>query len=467
MNYLTVKLNASVVIRYKEFNVPEKVAITTDKNGLSVYSWQVKHKTAIRNEPFSPDWHQFMTQVDVAPEKFLYDGVSGSFTNWKEMGTWINEKLLLNRDQLPPETAAFVKDLTRDINDPKLKAKKIYEYMQQKTHYISVQVGIGGYRPFTAADVDHLNYGDCKALVNYTKALLNAVDIKSWYCVVWGDRYQKKSLFNDFASMQGNHVILCIPFKNDTTWMDCTSQTIPFGYLGDFTDDRIVLACTPEGGKLLRTPKYTSQQNVESRQADFVIDNNGTITGNMKTIFKGVYYEDREEVINEADVERVKDIKRIYPINNFEVVKLAYEQDKGREPATTENIQLNARDYASANSTSLVFMLNPANRIVKEPARLKTRMTDVDIKRGYTQIDEVTYTLPAGYHLDTRNLDVKIEKPFGKFTATSTLTGNKLIYKRDFQLNEGIYSKDTYQDVVDFYSDIIDADSYTVTLAKN
>jgi hypothetical protein len=146
---------------------------------------------------------------------------------------------------------------------------------------------------------------------------------------------------------------------------------------------------------------------------------------------------------------------------------LAYEQDKGREPATTENIQLNARDYASANSTSLVFMLNPANRIVKEPARLKTRMTDVDIKRGYTQIDEVTYTLPAGYHLDTRNLDVKIEKPFGKFTATSTLTGNKLIYKRDFQLNEGIYSKDTYQDVVDFYSDIIDADSYTVTLAKN
>ncbi len=41
--------------------------------------------------------------------------------------------------------------------------------MQGKTHYISIQVGIGGYQPFLASDVDRLNYGDCKALVNTHK----------------------------------------------------------------------------------------------------------------------------------------------------------------------------------------------------------------------------------------------------------------------------------------------------------
>ena len=34
--------------------------------------------------------------------------------------------------------------------------------MQGKTHYISVQVGIGGNQPFLAAEVDKQNYGDCK-----------------------------------------------------------------------------------------------------------------------------------------------------------------------------------------------------------------------------------------------------------------------------------------------------------------
>ena len=55
--------------------------------------------------------------------------------------------------------------------DPIEKAKIVYKYMQEKTRYISVQVGIGGFKPMLAKDVDRLGYGDCKALSNYTKAL--------------------------------------------------------------------------------------------------------------------------------------------------------------------------------------------------------------------------------------------------------------------------------------------------------
>jgi len=93
------------------------------------------------------------------------------------------------------------------------KAKAIYEYVQNNTRYISVQIGLGGWKPISAKEVDDKKYGDCKGLTNYTKALLNLVDIESNYCVVYSGS-EIQDISEDFTSMQGNHVILNIPQEN-------------------------------------------------------------------------------------------------------------------------------------------------------------------------------------------------------------------------------------------------------------
>jgi len=458
--------NQNFDIRYKETNMPGKVNINT-KGSIKTYNWTVSNLKAFKYEPYSPYYKNYITSLQIAPEKFTYYGIEGSYTNWKDLGKWEYDKLLADRRALPPETIAQVNDLTKDIADPKLKAKKIYEYMQGKTHYISVQVGIGGNQPFLAADVDKQNYGDCKALVNYTQALLKAVNIDSYYCVVESGRQYKVDLIKDFASMdQGNHIILCIPFKNDTTWADCTSETIPFGYLGDFTDDRLVLACTPEGGKLMHTPKYTYKDNLESRKASFVINETGELSGSMTTTFKGVNYEDRDYLVNEAKTEQVKMLQKTYPINNLYIDSFNIKQDKSFDPFTTENIKLHARDYASFTDGKYYFMLNPVNRSEEPPKQIRNRLNSVYINRGATEEDEVTYTIPSGYHLEKTPLNVAIDKPFAKFTATMELKGNQLIYKRKLVVIDGTYASDTYQDFVDFFQDVVDADDYTVSLVK-
>jgi hypothetical protein len=439
-------------IKFKESNLPAKAIISTNAQGLKTYSWQVSN---------------YASSVQVAPEKFEYYGLKGSYSNWAELGKWISDKLMVNRQELPFQTIEHVKEITKDITDPKLKAKKIYEYMQGKTHYISVQVGVGGYQPFLASDVDQQNYGDCKALVNYTQALLKAVNIESYYCIVKSGRKYNISLQNDFASMnQADHIILCVPFKNDTTWADCTSQTIPFGYLGDFTDNRIVLALTPDGGKLLHTPKYAATDNVESRKAEFTINAAGELSGTMTTLFKGTDYEDRDDLIKESKSEQYKMEQKKYPINNMAIESLDFKQDKSFEPITTETIKLNARDYAAVDDGKFYFLLNPANRENYVPKQVRNRQNSVNITRGYTEIDEITYTIPAGYRLEKMPLNVTLNKSFGSFTASMVLKGDKLIYKRKFQLIGGAYDKDVYQDVVDFYQSGVDADSYNVVLAK-
>jgi len=454
-------------IRYKEINMPAKVSTSTTKDGLKTYTWQVDNLKAVRNEPYSPISETYLSAVKIAPKNFIYAGISGSFTNWEELGKWNYDKLLANRQVLPPQTIQQVQTLIAGITDVKQKAKKLYEYMQGKTSYISIQIGIGGYQPFLASDVDRLNYGDCKALVNYTQALFKAAGIDSWYCVVYGDS-NKISMLPDFASMgQGNHVILCLPIKNDTTFLECTSQKIPFGFLGDFTDDRTVLACTPNGGKLMHTPKYTATQNTQSRKAEFTIAPDGELSGNMTTIYKGTQYENHEVLVGQSLTEQVKTLQRMYAnISNLTVKKLEFKQDKKEMPVATEAIILNAYDFASKDNNKLYFALNPLNR-QRSIKDVRNRQNPVYINRGYTDEDEITYTLPSGYRPDMAPLNVNLKNPFGSFKATTVISDNKLIYKRRIEIIDGTYNKESYTDLVDFYQAVADADSYNVMLVKN
>jgi hypothetical protein len=41
------------------------------------------------------------------------------------------------------------------------------------------------------------------------------------------------------------------------------------------------------------------------------------------------------------------------------------------------------------------------------------------INRGYTDEDEITFILPAGYHPDMEPLNINLNKPFGKFKMTT------------------------------------------------
>ncbi|QJD94821.1 DUF3857 domain-containing protein [Mucilaginibacter robiniae] len=452
-------------IHYKERNCPTQANITTNASGQKVYTWTISNLKARRSEPYSPNPEEYLPVVKIAPEKFTYDGHSGSFTNWNELGKWQYDDLLKSRSTLPQATIGYIHQLTDTISDPKRKAKVIYEYMQSKTRYVSVQVGIGGYQPFPAADVDRLGYGDCKALVNYTQALLKAGNINSYYCIVQAGS-AKKSLLTDFASMQGNHIILCLPFKNDTTWLECTSQKIPFGFLSDFTDDRWVLACTDAGGRLMHTPKYTAEQNKQIRTAILELKANGELAGNMNTFFEGTQYENRPDEASDNDKD-LKMVKEVYPINNLEIESLSFKQVKNIQPTNQEQLKFNARDFATQSGGKLYFMVNPVNRVNNVPREVRNRTTNLYINRGYTDVDEITYTIPEGYKLDIEPLNVTLSKPFGRFKATAQLNANhQLIYKRSLQVIDGTYSKESYQDLVSFYQAVSDADHYNVALTK-
>ena len=449
--------------RVQTVSLPTKADETiTEKQKTLV--WNVANLAAMKSEPYSPYRETYQTSVKIAPKQFSYFNYKGNYSNWQELGKWTYDVLLKDRSALLPATILTIQNLVKDETSDKEKAKKIYQYLQNKTRYISVQVGIGGFQPIKAAEVDRLGYGDCKALVNYMQSLLAAVDIESYYCVVEAGN-EKKSLDPNWASMQqGNHIILCLPLKGDTTWLECTSQKIPFGFLSDFTDDRLVLACTAEGGKLLRTPKYTVQDNKQLRNAVLTLDQDGNASGKLTTNFYGAQYDNRQELLNKPLMEQQKLLASYYDIDNINFERVNYVEEKGNMPSVTEEISFKARNYATINNDKVFLNLNAFN-VKSTIPESRNRTLPVYINRGYTDVDTVTYQLPENILPIFEPSKKAFETEFGSYLSTAKMEKGKLIYVRRFVLNEGTFPADRYATFAKFIADVNEADRLKVLLS--
>ncbi len=84
--------------------------------------------------------------------------------SWTNFGAWIIS-LNKGRSVLPEETKKKLHSLTDGLKTTEEKVKVVYEYMQNRTRYVSIQLGIGGFQPFEASVVDQTGYGDCSGII--------------------------------------------------------------------------------------------------------------------------------------------------------------------------------------------------------------------------------------------------------------------------------------------------------------
>ncbi|TDS12436.1 DUF3857 domain-containing protein [Sphingobacterium paludis] len=434
------------------------------KDKLTLRTWKVSNIPAVKEEPFTKNFRDESIEVFIVPEKVSYYGKTGAFNTWKEFGKWKYDNLLQGKQNLNTAVRDKVIALTKDCVTDKDKAKVLYRYLQEKTRYVSIQVGIGGLEPFPASDVEKYGYGDCKALVNYMQNLLSFVDIPSYYCVVQAGN-KKEDLRLDFANARdGNHIILCIPFENDTTWLECTSQQMPFGFLGDFTDDRLVLACTAEGGQVLRTPHYAEAQNSQVRRAKLKLHNFTDLEGTIETTFSGTQYDNHIDVFRSNNAEKPKLLAKHYDINNIRFENIAYTKlEDGVMPGIREAIGIQIPGIVTKAGQKIIIPSTLFNNYPTIP-RNDSRQQPIYINRGFTDEDLVEIQLPA----DVKQLTIPLEKSFaceiGSYMFTAHMEGDTLVSSRKLTIKQGIYDASKYAEFHDFLRSVSQTDKGRFTL---
>lgn len=422
---------------------------------------------AQKSEDLSPSHTDLFPKIMMGLENFHLEGVDGTAKTWEAFGKWYSEKILAGTTDLSEETKTKIRALVGDEKDPIKKAKIIYDYVQKKSRYVNIAIGIGGWKPMLAADVDRLGYGDCKALSNYTKALLQAVDVPSYNTILYGDRY-KSNIQSDFVSMQGNHMILAIPNGDNYTWLECTSQDDPFGYQGTFTDDRDVLVVKPEGGIIVRTNIYADKGNSQKDKGIYTIDENGNFSGSISIVSEGTQYSSKSRIESLQPTEKETYYKKYWDnINNLKLGKIAFTNDK-ENIRFIEDVQISAINYAPISANKMIFALDVFNQNTGSVKRIRNRKNPFQIQRGYVDTDEIEINLPAGFMIEFLPSNFELKGKFGEYkTEIIKKENNKLTYKRSMFLNKGKYSNKEYDEYRLFMEQISRNDNAKIILTKN
>lgn len=440
--------------------------ITKTVDSSTQLSYTAVNMVPVKEESYSPFFMDTFPKVMLGLESFHLEGVDGNAKTWEDFGKWYASKILYNTIDLPSETVAKIKALVGNETDPIQKAKLVYNYVQQKVRYISIQVGIGGWKPMLASDVDRLGYGDCKALTNYTHALLKAVDVPSYYTILYGDRY-RRNIEKDFVSMQGNHIILTIPVGDNYTWLECTSQTDPFGFQANFTDDRDVLIIKPEGGQIIHTKIYAVNENAQIGKGKYSIAPNGDFSGEIQIISTGTQYGAKSDLDRMQPEQKEKHYKSYWDgINNLKIEKITHENNK-KEVRFTQNAKLTAEKYATFVGDKMMVTVNAFNRLSASVKRIRNRKTPFEIARGFVDEDEVVVELPAGFTLDFVPPAFESKTKFGTYTVSfEKKESNVVVYKRLLMLNSGTYTNKEYDAYRQFMDQVSQNDNAKIILTK-
>ncbi len=459
----TINYPEGFVLRKSEKNFDGyDIEVVEEKGRLSYITKNIK---AMKKELLAPPIFDFLPTVKFGLNKYNLEGVDGVANNWKEFGEWYYRNLIASTLDLPESAKLKIKSLTSITDDPVEKAKIVYEYVQSKVRYISIQVGVGGFKPMQASAVENLSYGDCKALTNYTSALLKEVGIESYHAFLYSG--VKRDVDANVAAPEGNHMILYLPIEGKDYWLECTSQSSSFGDIGDFTDDRDVVIITPEGGELKHTRVYDEKENMQKIFGSYSLDNDGNMKAQVNVEMKGTQFDNHIHYEQASPKEKEELFKNFWDnINNMNIKSAEIINNK-KEGKFEEKVSFSATNYAVKTGERLIFPINAFNVSEKAPKRMRDRKLPVNISFGYYDVDEVVVNLPEQYSIEAISNNVNLETEFGTYKLTiDKVSDTQLKYKREILIKNGQYPKEAYKEYRNFRKKITRADNSKIVLIK-
>jgi len=450
-------------VRYKNYRCQVKPKVKEEGN-LIIHTWSVANVQPYIKESGSASGD--IPHVQIAPTFFEMDNYYGDMSSWDGYAKW---QISLNNqtNKLPDEKVAYYRELVKNAGSEREKVQILYKHLQENYRYVSIQLGIGGWKPFTADFVEKKKYGDCKALSNFMYAMLSAVNIRSHYAIINAGS-DEMPVDKDFPQHSFNHVILCVPQPKDTIWLECTERNQPFGVLGSFTENRNAFLVTESGGVMVPTPRSKAEQNLLSFYSFIELAEDGSGKASIDIKHKGEFTRRFKNNVTDMDEEH----KKSYLINTmgFKQPDVLQVTQKGTNADHSFlHLDMQFEKLPDFTAGSKHFMNARIYKFWnKALPKNENRQTDYYLDFPLIQSDTTIYQLPEGFAPENLPKAASLKFNGGQFKSDYIFDNAKrqITTSCSIQLNSHVIPVKDFHEAAKFFSDILNEQQQKIIVKK-
>lgn len=391
-----------------------------------------------------------VNRVRIMPDVFNFEK-QGSFRTWSSFGEWTS-KLLEGKMDLTTEQKDKIRNYVSDITDLKEKIKKLYYQLQDETHYINISIKTDGLNPHPASYVATNKYGDCKALSNYFKAVLDAIGIKSYYTLIEADE-RNIPIDTLFPSPSFNHVILFVPLQTDTIWLDCTSK-LPIGYVGTSIQNRWAFVVDDINSHFVKTPAMQPKNTTVISKMNISLSEIEKAKIECNTNYYGENFENLfycSKYLKSNDVDRFVKERLLNELDliNYQIIP----QNKDAQFIALQ-YKASSQKFIKKYGDDLIVYLIPfkLHRFEKP----KDRTFDVAIDYPINQLDTICIISPDNLQWSNNIENTEINNRFGRYSVSCKKVNNVIQVVKQMTIYQNTINMADYPLFYSFIQQITD-----------
>ncbi|MGH9487643.1 MAG: DUF3857 domain-containing protein [Terriglobales bacterium] len=439
----------------------------TSIHGETIYRWSARSLAAQIGEPNSTPDIERQPYVEVS-----------AFRTWDQFGAWYRH-LIRNTFVMNAQMAQTVDQLIQGKTTEAAKVDAIYRWVIQNTHYVALEFGIHGYRPYPVTQVFQRRYGDCKDKASLLIAMLHQAGVQAQFVLV---RIRDLGLVDPAVPTVADfdHAIVYVPDLH--LYLDGTAEyngtrDLPAGDQRAFVlripiandlagvdpvQGQALAASLPSSGSAAAplapqvTPEEAPTANVSARDLNGQLDAQGNLHFQMDLVLIGgnapMYRAAMEIPDRQAGALQAMLHDRLPGINvESATVTNEHQWNKPLEI----NFEGTIPGFATVNGKTLLVPRQIVPRSwLPRMASLSQRSTDVLSGPPQILIEQMHLALPAGYRVQGLPAASDLHPPFAGFQASARVNGNTLTLGSRVEVKQSLISPGEYAAYRNFWAHV-------------
>lgn len=446
-----------------KYNVQKNV---TDKGDEKIYTYTASNVPALKQEKNSPGFSYYAPHLLILcksaqprDDKYVY------FKTLNEQYGWYKSLVAqIGNDEKPVKEKA--EEITKGLSAEEDKVKAIYHWVQDNIRYIAFEDGIAGFKPEKAQEVMRKKYGDCKGMANLLTEMLKGIGLDARRCWI-GTRHIAYDYSTPSLSVD-NHMICAWMNKGKPVFLDGTEKYIGFNEMAERIQGRQVLIENGNDYQLEKVPVKTNLQNIETEKRQLRIEGNH-LKGHVVQNWKGESKQWLLSTLNRIKKDKQETALKNYlsedkhniEISDLKIINIDnYNADLKVEYDITWKDALTTFDKES--------YMDIDNRRTFDGFKLDTTKRKLPYWLNYKThaLFETELNLPADRAVSSLPQKLIIKRPGYSFTAGYVLSGNKLVYTCETEVNETEIKTEDFRQWNDDITQLTDFYNQQLTLTQ-